>query len=58
LERTPSSLREAEGIEEGVAAARAEPAGTLKSTPPLPIGVNIILAPHCRRSPTAYEIGR
>ncbi|MDR5809184.1 substrate binding domain-containing protein [Caballeronia sp. LZ019] len=35
-------LREAEGIEQGVAAARAEPAGMLKVTAPLPVGVNIL----------------
>jgi DNA-binding transcriptional LysR family regulator len=42
LERTQRLLREAEGIEQGVAAARAEPAGTLKVTAPLPVGVNIL----------------
>jgi DNA-binding transcriptional LysR family regulator len=44
LERTQRLLREAEGIEQGVAATprRAEPAGTLKVTAPLPVGVNIL----------------
>lgn len=42
LERTQRLLREAEGIEQGVAAARAEPAGMLKVTAPLPVGVNIL----------------
>jgi DNA-binding transcriptional LysR family regulator len=54
LERTQRLLREAEGIEQGVAAARAEPAGTLKVTAPLPVGVNILapaLPAFCRQHP-------
>ncbi|WP_321801418.1 LysR substrate-binding domain-containing protein [Caballeronia sp. J97] len=41
LERTLRLLREAERIEQGVAAACAEPGGTLKVTAPLSAGVNI-----------------
>ncbi|BBU31319.1 hypothetical protein BTHE68_50530 [Burkholderia sp. THE68] len=54
LERTQRLLREAEGIEQGVAAARAEPAGRLKVTAPSPVGVNILapaLPPFCRQHP-------
>jgi DNA-binding transcriptional LysR family regulator len=54
LERTQRLLREAEGIEQGVAAARAEPAGRLKVTAPLPVGVNILapaLPAFCRQQP-------
>ncbi|MFM0052275.1 LysR family transcriptional regulator [Caballeronia grimmiae] len=44
LERTQRLLREAEGIEQGVAAARAEPAGIIKVAAPLPVGVHILAA--------------
>jgi DNA-binding transcriptional LysR family regulator len=53
LERTQRLLHQAEGIE-GVAAARAEPAGTLKVIAPLPVGVNILapaLPAFCRQQP-------
>ncbi|MFL6638958.1 MAG: LysR family transcriptional regulator, partial [Paraburkholderia graminis] len=42
LERTQRLLREAEDIEQAVAAARAEPAGTLKVATSLPVGVHIL----------------
>ena len=42
LERTQRLLREAENIEQGVAAARAEPSGMLKVTAPLPVGVHVL----------------
>lgn len=42
LERTQRLLREAEDIEQAVAAARSEPAGTIKITAPLPVGVHIL----------------
>jgi DNA-binding transcriptional LysR family regulator len=42
LERAQRLLREAEDIEQAVVAARAEPAGTLKVTAPLPVGVHIV----------------
>ena len=42
LERAQRLLREAEDIEQAVVAARAEPAGTIKVTAPLPVGVNIL----------------
>lgn len=41
-ERTLRLLREADAIEQAAAAARSEPAGTLRVTAPLPIGVNIL----------------
>lgn len=44
LERTQRLLREAEDIEQAVAAARAEPAGTLKVATSLPVGVHILAA--------------
>lgn len=42
LERAQRLLREAEDIAQAVVAARAEPAGTLKITAPLPVGVHIV----------------
>lgn len=42
LERTQRLLHEAENIEQGVAAARSEPSGTLKVTAPLPVGVHVL----------------
>lgn len=42
LERAQRLLREAEEIEQAVVAARAEPAGTIKVTAPLPVGVHIL----------------
>ncbi|WOD14986.1 LysR family transcriptional regulator [Paraburkholderia kirstenboschensis] len=42
LERAQRLLREAEDIEQAVVAARAEPAGTIKVTAPLPVGVHIL----------------
>ncbi|CAI8692485.1 LysR family transcriptional regulator [Burkholderia pyrrocinia] len=42
LERTQRLLREAEGIEQGIAAAKSEPSGILKVTAPLPVGVHIL----------------
>ncbi|MGF6859142.1 LysR family transcriptional regulator [Paraburkholderia sp. CI3] len=44
LTRTQRLLREAEDIEQAVAAARSEPAGTIKITAPLPVGVHILAA--------------
>jgi DNA-binding transcriptional LysR family regulator len=41
-ERALRLLREAEAIEQAAVAARSEPAGTLKVTAPLPIGVHLI----------------
>jgi DNA-binding transcriptional LysR family regulator len=41
-ERALRLLHEAEEIEQSAAAARAEPAGTLKVTTPLPIGVHLL----------------
>ncbi|MBW7971858.1 LysR family transcriptional regulator [Bradyrhizobium sp. BR 10289] len=41
-ERTLRLLREADAIEQAAAAARSEPAGTLRIAAPLPIGVNIL----------------
>lgn len=42
LERAMRLLREAEEIEQAVVAARAEPAGMLRITAPLPIGIHVI----------------
>ena len=42
FERALRLLREAEEIEQAAVAARAEPAGTLKVTTPLPIGVHLL----------------
>ncbi len=52
-ERTLRLLREAEAIEQAAAAARSEPAGVLKITAPLPIGVHI-LAPALPRFRERY----
>lgn len=52
-ERALRLLREAEAIEQSAAAARAEPAGTLKITAPLPLGVHI-LAPALPRFRMQY----
>lgn len=41
-ERALRLLREAEAIEQAAVAARSEPAGTLKVTAPLPIGVHLL----------------
>ncbi|MBE7198015.1 MAG: LysR family transcriptional regulator [Parafilimonas terrae] len=41
-ERALRLLREAESIEQAAVAARSEPAGTLKVTAPLPIGVHLL----------------
>jgi DNA-binding transcriptional LysR family regulator len=46
-------LQEAEGIEQAAAAARSEPAGTLRVTAPLPIGVHL-LAPALPRFRERY----
>jgi DNA-binding transcriptional LysR family regulator len=46
-------LQEAEGIEQAAAAARSEPAGTLRVTAPLPIGVHL-LAPALPRFRQRY----
>ncbi|WP_427306184.1 LysR family transcriptional regulator [Cupriavidus sp. H39] len=53
FERAQRLLREAEGIEQAMVAARAEPAGTLKVTAPLPVGVHI-LAPQLPRFRAQY----
>jgi DNA-binding transcriptional LysR family regulator len=52
-ERALRLLREAEDIEQAAMAARAEPAGTLKVTAPLPIGVHL-LAPALPRFRARY----
>lgn len=52
-ERALRLLREAEEIEQVAAAARSEPAGTLKITAPLPIGVHL-LAPALPRFREQY----
>ncbi|WP_207460425.1 LysR family transcriptional regulator [Azospirillum sp. SYSU D00513] len=52
-ERALRLLREAEEIEQAAFAARAEPAGTLKVTAPLPIGVHL-LAPMLPRFRERY----
>jgi DNA-binding transcriptional LysR family regulator len=46
-------LQEAEGIEQAAAAARSEPAGTLRVTAPLPIGIHL-LAPAVPRFRERY----
>jgi DNA-binding transcriptional LysR family regulator len=52
-ERTLRLLRDAEEIEQSAAAARAEPAGTLKVTAPVPLGVHL-LAPALPRFRERY----
>ncbi|MCF4124408.1 LysR family transcriptional regulator [Methylobacterium sp. SyP6R] len=52
-ERALRLLREAEAIEQAAAAARSEPAGTLKVTAPLPVGVHL-LAPALPRFRERY----
>lgn len=52
-ERALRLLREAEEIEQAAVAARSEPAGTLKVTAPLPIGVHL-LAPALPRFRERY----
>jgi DNA-binding transcriptional LysR family regulator len=52
-ERALRLLRDAEEIEQAAAAARSEPAGTLKVTAPLPIGIHL-LAPALPRFRKRY----
>jgi DNA-binding transcriptional LysR family regulator len=52
-ERALRLLREAESIEQAAVAARSEPAGTLKVTAPLPMGVHV-LAPALPRFRERY----
>ena len=52
-ERAMRLLREAEAIEQAAAAARSEPAGTLRITAPLPLGVHV-LAPALPRFRERY----
>jgi DNA-binding transcriptional LysR family regulator len=52
-ERALRLLRDAEEIEQAAAAARSEPAGTLKVTAPLPIGIHL-LAPAIPRFRKRY----
>lgn len=52
-ERALRLLREAEAIEQAAVAARSEPAGTLKVTAPLPMGVHV-LAPALPRFRARY----
>lgn len=52
-ERTTRLLQEVEQIEQAAASARAEPAGTLRVTAPLPVGTHI-LAPALPRFRASY----